>query len=65
MPGRHIINAIGHPTEKDSEFIDLHLRLYVEILPSYLKDPTDYLNKTRSSNLQDNTILVKMDVTFL
>ena len=65
MPGRPIVSAIGHPTEKISEFIDLHLRPHVENLPSYLKDTTDYLNKTPSSNLPDNTILVTMDVTSL
>ncbi|XP_061171899.1 uncharacterized protein LOC133181402 [Saccostrea echinata] len=33
MPGRPIVSAIGHPTEKISEYIDLHLRLHVENLP--------------------------------
>ena len=28
-PGRPIVSATGHPTEKNSEFIDLHLRLHV------------------------------------
>eukprot|EP00105_Crassostrea_gigas_P004177 XP_011417314.1 PREDICTED: uncharacterized protein LOC105320883 [Crassostrea gigas] len=65
MPGRPIVSAIGHPTEKISEFIDLHLRPHVEDLPSYLKDTTDYLNKTPSSGLPDHTLLVTMDVTSL
>ncbi|XP_056017307.1 uncharacterized protein LOC125656461 [Ostrea edulis] len=65
MPGRPIVSAIGHPTEKISEFIDLHLRQHVEDLPSYLKDTTDYLNKTPSSGLPDHTLLVTMDVTSL
>jgi hypothetical protein len=26
MSGRSIVSAIGHPTEKISEFIDLHVR---------------------------------------
>lgn len=65
MPGRPIVSAIGHPTEKISEFIDLHLRPHVEDLPSYLKDTTYYLNKTPSSGLPDHTFLVTMDVTSL
>ena len=65
MPGRPIVSAIGHPTENISEFIDLHLRPHVESLPSYLKDTTDYLNKTPSSNLPPDTLLVTMDVTSL
>lgn len=65
MPGRPIVSAIGHPTEKISEFIDLHLRPQVEDLPSYLKDTTHYLNKTPASGLLDHTLLVTMDVTSL
>lgn len=65
MPGRPIVSAIGHPTEKISEYIDLHLRPHVENLPSYLKDTTDYINKTPSADLPNNTLLVTMDVTSL
>ena len=42
-PGRPIVSANGHPTEKISEFVDFHLRPHVEALPSHLKDTTDYL----------------------
>ena len=65
IPGRPIVSAIGHHTEKISEFLDYHLRHHVEKLPSFLKDTTDYLNKTPSSNLPDGTLLVTMDVTSL
>ncbi|XP_061188704.1 uncharacterized protein LOC133196871 [Saccostrea echinata] len=65
MPGRPIVSAIRHPTEKISEYIDLHLRPHVENLPSYLKDTTDYINKTPSTSLPDHTLLVTMDVTSL
>ena len=44
-PGRPIVSANGHPTEKISEFVDLHLQPHVNSLPSYLKDTTDYLRK--------------------
>jgi hypothetical protein len=63
MSGRPIVSAIGHPTEKISEFIDLHLRQHVEDLQLYLKDTTDYLYKTPSSGLPDHALLVTMDVT--
>ena len=43
--GRPIMSANGHPTEKISEFIDFHLWLFVENLPSHIKDTTDYLRK--------------------
>jgi hypothetical protein len=65
MPGRPIVSAIGHPTEKISELIDFHLRPHVEYLPSYLRDTTDYFNKTPSSGLPDHTLHVTMDVASL
>jgi hypothetical protein len=43
-PGRPIVSANGHPTEKISEFVDFHLRPHVEALSSHLKDTTDYLH---------------------
>jgi hypothetical protein len=36
-PGRPIVSANGHPTEKISEFIDFHHRSFVENLPSHIK----------------------------
>ena len=44
-PGRPIVSANGHPMEKISEFVDLHLQPHVQNLPSYLKDTTDFLRK--------------------
>jgi hypothetical protein len=65
-PGRPIVSANGHPTEKISEFVDFHLRPHVEVLPSHLKDTTDYLQKMESMNaLPSGIILVSMDVTSL
>ena len=42
-PGRPIVSANGHPTDKIFKFVDFHLRLHVEVLLSHLKDTTDYL----------------------
>jgi hypothetical protein len=65
-PGRPIVSANGHPTEKISEFVDFHLRPHIEALLSHLKDTTDYLQKMESMNpLSSGTILVSMDVTSL
>ena len=41
--GRPIVSANGHPTEKNSQFVDFHLRLHIEALSSHLKDTADYL----------------------
>ena len=66
IPGRPIVSANGHPTEKISEFVDYHLRPFVKNLPSNLQDTTDYLTKMKSLNpLPENTLLASMDVTSL
>ena len=65
-PGRPIISANGHPTEKISEFVDYHLRDSVKELPSYLQDTTHFLNRiSHSSPVQPGTTLATMDVTSL
>ncbi|XP_071150518.1 uncharacterized protein [Mytilus edulis] len=65
-PGRPIVSANGHLTEKISEFVDFHLRQHVEDLPSHIKDTTDYLRKMQALNpLPSDTTLVSMDVTSL
>jgi hypothetical protein len=66
-PGRPtcIVSANGHPTEKISEFIDLHLWPFVENLPSHINDTTDYLKKMENLTIPKNTTLVTMDVTSL
>jgi hypothetical protein len=64
-PGRPIVSAKGHPTEKISEFIDFHLRLFGENLPSHIKDTTDYLKKMDNLSISENTTLVTMDGTSL
>jgi hypothetical protein len=60
-PGRPIVSANGHPTEKISEFIDFYLRTFVENLLSHIKDTTDYLKKMENLTIPENT----MDVTSL
>ena len=65
-PGRPIVSANGHPTEKISELVDLHLQPHVNSLPSYLKDTTDYLRKLQESGpIPPETLLVSLDVTSL
>ena len=65
-PGRPIVSANGHPTEKISEFVDLHLQPHVQNLPSYLQDTTDFLRKQDALGpLPPETIPVSMDVTSL
>ncbi|XP_062586229.1 uncharacterized protein LOC134247840 [Saccostrea cucullata] len=44
---------------------DMFEKNEIENLPSYLKDTTDYINKTPSTGLPDHTLLMTMDVTSL
>ena len=64
-PGRPIVSANGHPTEKISEFINFHLRPFAKNLPSHIKDTTDYLKEMENLTIQENITLVTMDVTSL
>ena len=65
-PGRPIVSANGHPTEKISEFVDLHLQPHVQNLPSCLKATTDFLRKQDAqAPFPPDTLLVSMDVTSL
>jgi hypothetical protein len=59
------VSAIGHPTNRISEFINLHLGQHAGDLPSYLKYITDYLKKTPSLGLPNHTLLVALGVISL
>ena len=62
----HVLTCIYniYPTEKISEFVDLHLQPHVTSLPSYLQDTTDFLRKQDAMGpLPPETLLVSMDVT--
>ena len=61
-----IVSANGHPTEKISEFVDLHFQPHVHNLPSYLKDTTYFLKKQDAMGpLLPKTLLASIDVTSL
>ena len=65
-PGRPIVSANGHPTEKISEFVNLHLQSHVQTLPSYLQDTTDFLKKQEALGpIPSDALPVSMDVTSL
>ena len=65
-PGRPIVSANGHPTEKISEFVSFHLNPLVQTLPSYIKNTPHLLNKLKDLDvLSPNAILVTFDVSSL
>ena len=65
-PGRPIVSANGHPTEKISEFVSFHLSPLVQTLPSYVKNTTYLLNKLQDfDDIPPNALLVTLDVSSL
>ena len=65
-PGRPIVSANGHPTERISEYVSNILNPLVFKLPSFIKDTTHFLNKLSSlDNLPNNSLLVSLDVSSL
>lgn len=48
-PGRPIVSANGHPTERISEFVSCHLNPLIQLLPSYAKNTTHLLNMLKEN----------------
>ena len=64
-PGRPIVNSIGSITEKNSAFVDSHLRQYTPRIPSYIKDTIHFINIMRNIQLDPEDLLVTIDVSSL
>ena len=46
VPGRPVTSNCGASTEKVSEFLNFHLKSILEESASYIKDTTDFQDKT-------------------
>ena len=64
-PGRPVISSIECHTANISQYVDYHLKEHVEKLPSFIKDTTDFINKTKDLHIPENVTLVTMDVSAL
>ena len=64
-PDRPVISSINCHTAKLSKFVDHHLQEYVVKTASYVKDTTDFLNKTRNIVVPPNSLLITMGVKSL
>ena len=66
VPGRPVISNCGTPTENVSEFLQDHLKPFMQSSWSYIKDSRDFPRKIKKmGNLPGNSILVTMDVVGL
>ena len=48
MPGQPVISNSGYYTEKNSSFLEFHLKLSAQKGKSYIKDANDFLGKIAS-----------------
>ena len=67
VPGRPVISNCGTATERISEFLDFHIQpLVSQLVPSVIKDTTDFLKKLHNLGFIPNTaILCTIDVVGL
>ena len=66
IPGRPICFICQHPSEHISQFLDFHIRKYVNTLPTYIRDTQDFILKLKQlGGIPLGSILCTMDVTSL
>lgn len=65
LPFRFINGEVASPTCKISELLDILLKPYLTLTPSYIRDSTDFLNKlpALSPAEVEDTLMVTCDVT--
>ena len=65
-PGRPVISSVDCHTRRISSFVDYHLQDSAQLLKSYVRDTTDYINKiSTTGELPQEANLVTMDVKTL
>ena len=62
---RPICSGSSGPTASASEYIDTFLKPIAQKQKSFVKDTTDFINKTKELEVTDNDLMVTMDVTSL
>ena len=64
-PGRPIMSANNHPTERISELVDLFLKPHLSSTNSYIKDTNHFINITKELELEETDHIVTLDVSAL
>lgn len=57
-PGRPIVSAIRGPLERVGKYIDCLIKDLVELLPSYVQDTGDVLNKIINLTVPSGALLL-------
>lgn len=65
-PGRPIVSQMNSLLSPLSEYVDFFIKQYVQSLPAYIKDSTDFINKISAvKDLPTDVYLLTLDVTSL
>ncbi len=64
-PGRPNVSANNSCSERISGFVDHFLKDYVDNIPSFIQDSTDFINKLMKVNAPPQSLLVTIDVISL
>ena len=51
IPGRPVVSSVECHTSKISKFVDHYLKPHTVALPSYIKDPADFVNKINGEGI--------------
>ena len=62
---RPIVSGCGGPTERISQFVDLHLKTFVPKIKSYIRDSGHLINILQETRIPTNSILATIDVKAL
>lgn len=63
-PGRPIVAQTDSLWSPLSKFVDFFIKPYVQTLPVYIKDSTDFIMKISNlTDLPDNVLLLTRDIT--
>ena len=66
IPGRPICSSLGHPTNRISSFMDAHMKDYVPLTSSYLRDTQHFIKRILSiPPLLKGHLVATMDVVSL
>ena len=66
VPGRSICSSVNHPTRGISKFVDEHIKGYVPLTKSYIRDIQDFISKIKSLGpIPEGAILCTLDVSSL
>ena len=64
--GRPVVNSVNCHTNSISKYVDFHLQLIFNNIPSYVRDTTDFFQKLdKVKNIPNDCLLVTLDVKSL